>query len=99
KRSIVCIITSNASNLKKMRQTEIVNQKAQELIQKGDKLVEDGKYDEALDFYEKALIVIPIDPNLWNKKEIALRSLGRYDEAVVCFNKSLEISPRDLDAS
>ncbi len=92
-------MTFHVSNLSKMGQTEIVNQKAQELIQKGDKLVEDGKYDEALDFYEKAFIINPNDPDLWNKKGIALRSLGRYDEAVECFNQSLKISPRDLDAS
>jgi len=39
------------------------------------------------------------DPDLWNLKGIALRSLGRYNEAVDCFNKSLEIDPRDKHSS
>ena len=39
------------------------------------------------------------DPDLWNCKGVALRSLGRYEESMECFNKSLEIEPRDKHAS
>ncbi len=73
--------------------------KVQDLIKKGSSLVEDGKYEEALECFETALSINPNDPDIWNKKGIVLRSMGRYDEAIECFNKSLEISPRDLDAS
>jgi len=76
-----------------------VNHKVQEHVQKGDKFVDDGKYEEALLYYEEALTLEPNEPDLLNKKGVALRSLGRYDEAIECFNKSLKISPRDLDAS
>jgi tetratricopeptide (TPR) repeat protein len=71
----------------------------QELMKKGTSFLEDGKYEEALDCFEKILVSNPNNPDIWNKKGIALRSMGRYDEAIKCFNKSLEISPRDLDAS
>jgi tetratricopeptide (TPR) repeat protein len=71
----------------------------QELMKKGASFLEDGKYEEALDCFEKILMSNPNNPDIWNKKGIALRSMGRYDEAIKCFNKSLEISPRDLDAS
>ncbi len=71
----------------------------QELMKKGMGFLEDGRYEEALDCFEKILVSNPNDPEIWNKKGIALRSMGRYDEAIECFNKSLEISPRDLDAS
>jgi len=30
------------------------------------------------------------NPELWNYKGVALRSIRRYDEAIECFNKSLE---------
>jgi Flp pilus assembly protein TadD len=61
--------------------------------------LEDGQYDDALNLFQKAILLNRNDPDLWNLKGIALRSLGRYNEAIECFNKSLEIDPRDKNAS
>ncbi|MEE8181629.1 MAG: tetratricopeptide repeat protein [Nitrosopumilaceae archaeon] len=66
---------------------------------KGKSLLEDGKFNDALGFFEQALLLNQDNPDLWNYKGIALRSLGRYEEAMECFNKSLEIDPRDKNAS
>ncbi len=71
----------------------------EELVEKGQSLMDDGKYDDALGFFEQALLLNQNDPDLWNYKGIALRSLGRYEESMDCFNKSLEIEPRDKFAS
>ena len=65
-----------------------------ELIKMGKKQLEDGQYDDALNLFQKAILLNQNDPDLWNLKGIALRSLGRYNEAIECFNKSLEIDPR-----
>jgi Flp pilus assembly protein TadD len=65
----------------------------------GKKQLEDGQYDDALNLFQKAILFNRNDPDLWNLKGIALRSLGRYNEAIECFNKSLEIDPRDKNAS
>jgi len=70
-----------------------------ELVKMGKKQLEDGQYDDALNLFQKAILLNQNDPDLWNLKGIALRSLGRYNEAVECFNKSLEIDPRDKNAS
>jgi len=70
-----------------------------ELIKIGKKQLEDGQYDDALNLFQKAILLNRNDPDLWNFKGIALRSLGRYNEAIECFNKSLEIDPRDKNAS
>ena len=70
-----------------------------ELIKIGKKQLEDGQYDDALSLFQKAILLNQNDPDLWNLKGIALRSLGRYNEAVECFNKSLEIDPRDKNSS
>lgn len=70
-----------------------------ELIKMGKKQLEDGQYDDALNLFQKAIVLNRNDPDLWNLKGIALRSLGRYNEAIECFNKSLEIDPRDKNAS
>ena len=69
------------------------------LITLGKEQLDYGNYDNALDFFEQAISLDQKDPDLWNLKGIALRSLGRYNEAVECFNKSLEIDPRDKNSS
>lgn len=71
----------------------------QSLVDKGQSLMIDGKFDDALGFFEQALLLNQDDPDLWNYKGVALRSLGRYEESMECFNKSLEIEPRDKHAS
>ena len=69
------------------------------LIILGKEQLDCGNYDNALNFFEQAISLDQKDPDLWNLKGVALRSLGRYDEAVSCFNKSLSIDPRDKNAS
>ena len=70
-----------------------------ELSKTGKKQLEDMQYEDALNSFEHAISLNQNDPDLWNLKGIALRSLGRYNEAVECFNKSLEIDPRDKYSS
>ena len=71
----------------------------EDLLKKGQSFMDDGKFDDALGFFEQALLLDQGDPDLWNYKGVALRSLGRYEESIECFNKSLEIDPRDKQAS
>lgn len=70
-----------------------------DLVDKGKRLLEAGKFEEALGFFDQALLLNQSDPELWNHKGVTLRSMGRYDEAIECFNKSLELDPRDKTAS
>ncbi len=70
-----------------------------DLVAKGNRFLEAGKFEEALGFFDQALLLNQSDPELWNHKGVTLRSMGRYDEAIECFNKSLELDPRDKKAS
>lgn len=70
-----------------------------ELVKKGKQLLIDGEFEKALSYFEQAIILSQMDPDLWNLKGVTLRSMGRYNEALECFNKSLEIEPRDKKAS
>jgi Flp pilus assembly protein TadD len=76
-----------------------VEENISKLIQKGSQLIVDGNFEEALSYLDQAIMIQPNDPDLLNKKGVALRGLGRYDEAIECFNKSLQLDPRDLDSS
>ena len=69
------------------------------LIQNGVRNLQDGNFKNALNFFEQALLLKPDDPDLWNQKGVALRSLGRYDEASECYNRSLQLDPRDRASS
>jgi len=73
--------------------------KIDSLVEQGNSLLNEGKFEEALGFFEQALLLDQKNPELWNYKGVALRSIGRYDDAIECFNKSLEIDPRDKEAS
>ena len=69
------------------------------LITLGKSQLEKGDFGDALSSFEQAILLDQKNPNLWNLKGIALRSLGRYNEAIDCFNKSLEYDPRDKNSS
>ena len=69
------------------------------LIQNGIANLENGNFEDALSFFEQALLLYPDNPDLWNQKGVVLRSLGRYNEALECYNKSLQLDPRDRASS
>ena len=69
------------------------------LIQNGVTNLKDSNFEDALSFFEQALLLKPDDPDLWNQKGVALRSLGRYNEASECYIKSLQLDPRDRASS
>ncbi len=69
------------------------------LVFQGKSYLDEHKFEDALGFFEQALLLNQNDPDLWNYKGVALRSLGRYEEAMDCFNKSLTIDPRDKHSS
>jgi Flp pilus assembly protein TadD len=72
---------------------------AQDLLKKGKVFLVEGKFEEALSYFEQALLLEQNNAEIWNQKGVALRSLGRYDEALECFNKALQIDPADKFAS
>ena len=73
--------------------------KINDLVLQGKSFLESGNFDEALSFFEQAVLLDPKNPDLWNYKGVALRSLGRYGESMDCFNNSLKLDPRDRNSS
>ncbi|MFN9469355.1 MAG: tetratricopeptide repeat protein, partial [Pseudanabaena sp.] len=56
-----------------------------------------GRYEEAVESYDKALEIKPDDYKILFKQGVLLRNLGRYEEAIEFFDKALEIKPDDQE--
>ena len=67
--------------------------KAIDWVEKGNELAEAGKYEEAIECYDKTIEKNPDDAGAYNNKGIALDDLGKKEEAIECYNKAIEINP------
>ena len=74
------------------------NANATELNNKGAALYYQGKYDEAIQAYNKALEINPQFADAWSSKGNALNSLSKYDEAIQACDKAIEINPQFAEA-
>jgi tetratricopeptide (TPR) repeat protein len=62
-------------------------------VDMGVTLTAQGRLDEAIEHFQKALKIHPNNPECHNNFGVALRRKGRVDEAIVHFQKALEIRP------
>ena len=69
-----------------------------ELMEKGNQLRKEKKYEEALDAYQAALKADKRRPEAWNMKASTLGLLGQTDEAIECFEiaQSLDNNPASI---
>ena len=77
---------------------EIESKSAAVWFNKGFALSSLGRYDEALQAYDRA---IEIDPSLaaaWNNKGLALYDLGKYYEAIKAYDEAIRLYPNFADA-
>ncbi len=70
-----------------------------DLVKKGKELLAEGDFEQALSYFEQAVLLDLKNAEIWNLKGATLRSMGRYDEALECFNRALELDPSDKFAS
>jgi tetratricopeptide (TPR) repeat protein len=59
------------------------------IIDQGNEYFSKGKYDSAIECYNKALKIDPEQIKAWNNRGFAFHNLGRYDAAVVLLNSAL----------
>jgi len=59
----------------------------------GNNNFRDGRYQEAVDCYNKAIEIDPFYREVWCNKGIALCNLTKYHEAIDAFNQALNIDP------
>ncbi|WP_455392776.1 tetratricopeptide repeat protein [[Eubacterium] cellulosolvens] len=60
---------------------------------KGVILTKMGKYNEAIESFDKALRINPGVSNIWLNRGIALVKLNEFEEALDCFDRALQLDP------
>jgi len=66
-------------------------QKGQVCFQNAVQLHQQGKIDEALNFYSQAVAYYPHQPDAYNNMAVALRKLKHFSAALACYQRSLEL--------
>jgi protein O-mannosyl-transferase len=64
----------------------------------GMAMVDQGRFDDAVEQYEKAKQIAPNDAKVHNNLGYALAKTGRIDDAIVEYNRSLAINPNLVTA-
>ncbi len=62
-------------------------------MSEGNKAMEEGRFEDALKLYEKAVSIGPRSSNAWTNKGMAQMALSGYQEAACCFEKALKLNP------
>ncbi len=73
--------------------------KKKKLLNDGIKLLNQKKYEDSIECFEKALELDPNYENAWYNKGYILLNMGNYLEANECFDKFLEMNHENVYAS
>jgi len=76
----------------------MAGEEAKRLFEEGNRLFEGGKYQGAVESYDKALAIDPKDAAAWYNRGNALGDEGKYQKAVESYDKALAIDPNDAAA-
>ena len=68
-------------------------QSAKEHYQKGNDLLKEKKYQEAITSYDAAILLDSVYAFAYNNKGRALHELGKYEDATACFDKVIALNP------
>jgi hypothetical protein len=68
-------------------------------LKQGTSLYSLGRYNEAIQYFDRALQINPNDSRALDGKGGVLYTLARYNEAIQYFDRALQINPNDINAS
>jgi len=88
------VVHENSERMKRERN----GKDADAWVDKGDSLNNQGKFDEAIKCYDKAIQLDPKIADAWNNKGESLRNKGKFDEAMKCYDKAIELDPKNVFA-
>ncbi len=70
------------------------NQQAKHLLDQANILLDGHRYQEAIETYDKAIAIQPVNVEAWINRGIGLTSLQRYQDALASYDKAIAIEPR-----
>ncbi|MEQ8224153.1 MAG: tetratricopeptide repeat protein [Candidatus Eremiobacterota bacterium] len=70
-------------------------QTSEEWVKYGNQVFDQGKYEEAIQYYDAALNVNANNAEAWFNRGSALYYLGKYKEAIKCYDNVLIIDPNN----
>ena len=62
--------------------------------ERGKGLRAQGRFEEALTAYERAIVLAPQNANYWNSKGLSLHNLKRNTDALVALEQALKLDPK-----
>lgn len=62
-------------------------------IAQGDRLVKQGRHEEAIPHYERAIRLVRRPSYAWTSRGVAMKFLGRLDEALRCHENAIRLDP------
>jgi len=60
---------------------------------KGYSLYEMGKYEEALECYDRAIEIDPTSLDAWLCRGYTLQEMKKYEDAISSYSKAIELDP------
>ncbi len=63
----------------------------QDLVKEGDIRDSQGRYEEAIDSYDKALQIDPDDADAWFNKGISLKKMGKHSEGMRSIERAINL--------
>jgi len=82
-----------------VERTEYGPETAYSWIDKGNALVEQGNYEEAVKALDNATKLSPQDKHIWMSKGLILSAhLSRYNESIEAYERAIHIDPGEADA-
>lgn len=71
----------------------VMIQSAEYYFKQGNAFYFEGRYEEAIASYDKALVFKPDYSGAWTNRGVASSYLKRYEEAIASYDKALEFEP------
>lgn len=61
----------------------------------GDRLVKEGRYSDAIEYYNRAIRMGSKPSSAWSSKGVAFKRMKEYDEALRCEDIAIQLNPKN----